>query len=155
VRGKTGGAIRDVGSFQWTTAVKALAVLSLKTALAKARGLSAGHRLVGHKGSLAASLDYAVSKQPGWLTEMFGVDSLGISMLRRLVMRTNPERKRPGPVVLCFSNIAISNTSFYFTLNDSPVESVDGIQQLLQCVIGGLQGSESENEVQTPLTLAA
>jgi hypothetical protein len=86
---------------------------------------------------------------------MFGVDSLGISMLRRLVMRTNPERKRPGPVVLCFSNIAISNTSFYFTLNDSPVESVDGIQQLLQCVIGGLQGSESENEVQTPLTLAA
>jgi hypothetical protein len=54
----------------------------------------------GGGGSLAASLDYAISKQPMWLTEMFGCDQSGISLIRRMVLRTNPERKRPGPTVL-------------------------------------------------------
>jgi hypothetical protein len=35
-----------------------------------------------------------------WLTEMFGCDQSGISLIRRMVLRTNPERKRPGPTVL-------------------------------------------------------
>jgi hypothetical protein len=54
----------------------------------------------GCGGSLAASLDYAISKQPMWLTEMFGCDQSGISLIRRMILRTNPERKRPGPTVL-------------------------------------------------------
>jgi hypothetical protein len=31
---------------------------------------------------------------------MFGCDQSGISLIRRMVLRTNPERKRPGPTVL-------------------------------------------------------
>jgi hypothetical protein len=56
--------------------------------------------LAGARGSSIASLDYAISKQPCWLTDMFGTDSFGISLVRRLILRTNPERKRPGPVFL-------------------------------------------------------
>lgn len=95
VRGKTSGPCRTAGSFQWTSAVKALSLLVVKTALSPDNALVKGD---GH--SLAASLDYAISKQPMWLSEMFGWDPKGVSLARRLILRTNPERKRPGPVTL-------------------------------------------------------
>jgi hypothetical protein len=95
IRGKSGGAYRSAGSFQWTSAVKGLALLAV-------RAISELEDPVirGCDGSLAASLDYAISKQPMWLTEMFGCDQSGISLIRRMVLRTNPERKRPGTTVL-------------------------------------------------------
>jgi hypothetical protein len=95
VRGKSGGPLREAGSFQWTSAVRALALLIVKTS-----ATPSGALLRGLGNSLAASLDYAISKQPMWLTEMFGCDQHGISLARRLILRTNPERKRPGPVTL-------------------------------------------------------
>lgn len=101
IRGKTCGAYRNVGTFQWTSAVRALCILMVK---AKLVDLSGGERdlatIRGDKGSFAASLDYAISKQPMWLIEMFGCDRLGISLMRRVILRSNPERKRPGPVCL-------------------------------------------------------
>ena len=103
VRGKTGGPFRSAGSFQWTSAVKALALLIIKT---KATPLEA--LLRGDANSLAASLDYAISKQPVWLTDMFGCDQQGISFARRLILRTNPERKRPGPVTLGINQMYIA-----------------------------------------------
>lgn len=49
---------------------------------------------------MAASLDLAISKQPTWLKDMFGCDQDGLTLARRMILRTNPERKRPGPVSL-------------------------------------------------------
>jgi hypothetical protein len=98
VRGKTGGAFRSAGSFQWTSAVKALALLAATTATGELQAI-----LRGEANSLAASLDYAISKQPQWLAEMFGCDHNGICFARRLILRTNPERKRPGPVTLAIN----------------------------------------------------
>jgi hypothetical protein len=72
-----------------------LSLLFLKTCASPSDAL-----LRGFANSLAASLDYAISKQPLWLTEMFGCDQQGISLGRGLILRTNPERKRPGPVTL-------------------------------------------------------
>lgn len=95
VRGKTGGVFRTAGSFQWTSAVKALALVMVKTSFQPLNGT-----IKGDTGSLAASLDYAISKQPLWLGEMFGSDKHGICLVRRIILRTNPERKRPGPVTL-------------------------------------------------------
>jgi len=95
IRGKSGGAYRCAGSFQWTSAVKGLALLAVRAVSGLEEPV-----IKGCGGSLAASLDYAISKQPMWLTEMFGCDQSGISLIRRMVLRTNPERKRPGPTVL-------------------------------------------------------
>jgi hypothetical protein len=95
VRGKSSGPLRAAGSFQWTSAVRALALLAVKTVSTPSDAF-----LRGLGNSLAASLDYAISKQPMWLTEMFGCDQQGISLARRMILRTNPERKRPGPVTL-------------------------------------------------------
>jgi len=98
VRGKSGGAYRTAGSFQWTSAVRGLAYLLVQTALVPESAV-----LQGTSGSLAASLDYAISKQPMWLTDMFGSDQNGICLIRRMILRTNAERKRPGPTVLALN----------------------------------------------------
>jgi len=98
VRGKSGGAYRSAGSFQWTSAVKGFALLATRAVSGLEEPV-----VKGCGGSLAASLDYAISKQPMWLTEMFGCDQSGISLIRRMILRTNPERKRPGPTVLSFN----------------------------------------------------
>ena len=104
VRGKTSGAQRNLGSFQWTPAVKALSFLLLNhLAEGRAEGAatsSTGFILSGEAGTLASTLDYALSKQPAWLLDMFGVDKHGTPIINRLIRRTNPERKRPGPVSL-------------------------------------------------------
>jgi hypothetical protein len=114
VRGKTSGPLRSAGSFQWTSAVKALALLLLKTCASPAEGL-----IRGDGNSLAASLDYAISKQPVWLTEMFGCDQQGISLARRLILRTNPERKRPGPVTLGINQLFMSASAIRIFVNGS------------------------------------
>lgn len=98
VRGKSEGAYLGTKSFQWTPAVRALAIFFLR---AKARFLSLEQPLLsGEAGSPAASLDYALSKQTSWLFEMFGWNEDGQSLAKTFILRTNPNRKRPGPVSL-------------------------------------------------------
>ena len=116
IRGKSGGAYRCSGSFQWTSAVKGLALLALRAVSDVEEPF-----IKGCGGSLAASLDYAISKQPMWLSEMFGNDRCGISLIRRMIRRTNPERKRPGPTVLSI------NESFI------PVTAISIIADGVQC----------------------
>jgi len=114
-RGKTAGPSRACGSFQWTAAVKAFAVLAVKT-----RSTPENALLMGTSNSLAASLDYAISKQPLWLSEMFGCDHTGTSLLRRMILRTNPERKRPGPVILGINQMYFSPTSIVIFEGNKP-----------------------------------
>ena len=104
VRGKSAGAFDGCGSFQWTKAVKAIAAIFLLTQQSR---LTAGKQsrgsIAGHKGSLAASLDYALDKQPLWLVDMFGIDSRGTALVKRMLRRSNPGRKRAGPATLALN----------------------------------------------------
>ncbi len=120
IRGKTGGAFRYAGSFQWTSAVKALSLLLTRAAL-----YPQNSAIQGHVGSLAASLDYAISKQPAWITEMFGCDQQGISFARRLILRTNPERKRPGPVVLAVNHVYLPQVAIEVFVNGTKCSESD------------------------------
>ena len=97
IRGKTPGAFHGYGNFQWTQAVQAMSTLLIRVkALEHAV-------LIGQAGSLAASLDYSISKTPNWISDMFGSDSHGTSIARRLFQRTNPERKRGGSVAVSWN----------------------------------------------------
>lgn len=102
-RGKTEGALDADGSFQWTSAVQALTILLLRTvALAQTSqheetGLPS---IAGEQGTGAAALDYAIARGAQWICEMFGWDSHGQAIAKRLFLRSNPERKRPGPVII-------------------------------------------------------
>jgi hypothetical protein len=128
IRGKTGGAFRQAGSFQWTSAVRALSLLAVKAVATPQDAM-----IQGEAASLAVSLDYAISKQPEWLTDLFGCDHAGISYARRLVLRTNPERKRPGPVVLALNSVYLPASSIEVYINRSPAsqQDLEDLQDLL------------------------
>ena len=88
---------KGMGTFAWSRAVQALSLLCVQSVVATLEG-SPPIYLMGDAGTLAASLDSAISKQPTWVYQIFGSDTEGTSILRRLVSRVNPERKRPGAV---------------------------------------------------------
>jgi hypothetical protein len=98
IRGRTSGANLDIGgTFPWTKALTALSVLGVSSAL------QANAVISGLRGSPASSLDYAITKGPVWIHEMFGTDRNGTPRARNYFRRTNTELKRVGPVLICFS----------------------------------------------------
>jgi len=137
VRGKTSGPSRSAGSFQWTSAVKALSVMAVRTALNPKEAL-----IQGEGSSLASSLDYAISKQPLWLSEMFGWDNKGVSLARRLILRSNPERKRPGPVTLGFNQLYMPPSAISIYSHGRPCASEQ--LQLLSAQLEGLMPIDFE-----------
>lgn len=108
VRGST--APPDVGTFRWSSGVRGLALLLTRQAIvvrARRNGEGNGHHpasIEGNADSLAASLDYAISKQPLWLQDMFGSTPQGTAISKLVFRRMNPDRKRPGPVTVFIPN---------------------------------------------------
>ena len=62
-RGKTPGAYHAEGSFQWTSGVRAVCVAFIKVRLS-GFDPEVDTCVVGDRASMAASLDYALSKRP-------------------------------------------------------------------------------------------
>lgn len=62
--------------------------------------------MFGDADTPAASLDYALSKEPNWLCDIFGMTRSGEMRARRLLYRTNTERKLPGPVRISLNSRA-------------------------------------------------
>lgn len=129
VRGKSEGAYRGYSSFQWTSAVKALAVFFLRARL-QADERDERVLLEGESGSLAASLDYAIGKLPAWMMDMFGVDGRGTTLLARIVNRTNPERKRPGPVALSLNQGALPPCNVKVIWDSRELDSHEDLRRL-------------------------
>ncbi|MBL7662480.1 hypothetical protein JNK13_06985 [bacterium] len=98
MRGKNGGAFNERFTFQWTSAVQATALLILKAKLNLLNGETEEAFIEGAQGSFAASLDYALTKQPRWLEEIFGRDRRDNLIALRLFRRSNSERKNGGLV---------------------------------------------------------
>lgn len=118
-----------VGTFTWSAAVQALCILLLRHCASSVQASSprpssspsassnggtldlqltgAGGSISGAQNTAAASLDYALTKQPAWLLDMFGTTAGGISKARSLFKRLNPERKRAGPVVVAVNAQAL------------------------------------------------
>jgi len=94
------GATRDsIGRFRWSRGVRALSILALRAVLAR-HDPTIEPRLYGGRGSIAASLDGVLSKEPAWLLDTFGLFPNGTPVHRRLFARSNPGQKRVGPVAV-------------------------------------------------------
>jgi hypothetical protein len=87
--------------------------------------------LVGGKSSLAASLDYAISKGPAWLGEMFGTGISGTQFARRLFKITNPNRKRPGPVALSVNGNVVSSDQVQIYWEGKPITESSQLYSML------------------------
>jgi hypothetical protein len=134
IRGKTLGAFKNVGTFQWTSAVRALCVLSIRAVIAKSSHDAIPAQLSGLRASLAASLDYALSKQPGWVRELCGADTQGDAYMRKLIIRTNPERKRAGPVILALNERVLRAEDIRVFWERKEIRDVGQLGELLRAI---------------------
>ncbi len=126
------GAYRAAGCFQWTPAVKAMCVLFIQ---ALARSFEDVYipepTLSGRRGSLAASIDYAIDKGLLWLCDMFGLDMSGRTNLRWLILRTNSGNKRPGPVCLSLNESILSPEHIKVVVNAMPIHRKNFLEGII------------------------
>lgn len=124
------------GSFGWTSAVRGISELLVQAAIISKQGESECPRCAveGERGSTAAALDAALAKQPAWLHDMFGSDSAGAAIFRRMVVRDNPELKRPGPVRVCLSAHWLKSLSVRVMVDDAEVFGLVELRSLLQAL---------------------
>jgi hypothetical protein len=111
----------NCGTFTWSPGVQGLVQLLLEVKIA-ALDCRQGS-ISGERGSLAASLDYSIAKNGQWLADMFGVYSDGTLRARRVLRRTNPERKRPGPVEIFLNPAILSPREVTIRLDARALES--------------------------------
>lgn len=151
IRGKTAGAFRGAGTFQWTSAVRGLCILFAKAKAMQLSDREGGRGVIfGLQRSVAASLDYAITKQPVWIRDMFGNDASGNSMAYRLILRTNPNRKRPGPVVLSINERAMAASDISIVWNNRRVDSAEMLKRLLLSLGDVEQASVSQESLRKP-----
>lgn len=122
----------DLGTFRWSRAVRAMSCLMIRSSLVSLDP-SVEPRLSGGQGTLAASLDGALSKEPTWLREVFGVFPSGSPVSRRLFARSNPGRKRPGPVAVALAP-RVNGADIRIYLNGVRLVSQGRLYELLGCL---------------------
>ena len=146
IRGKTAGAYVSYGSFQWTSGVRGVCAAFLRFVISEKSDL-VDFCLVGGKGSLAASLDYALSKGPAWLGEMFGAGIAGSQLARRIFKITNPNRKRPGPVAISVNKnvVSVEQVQIYWD-NKLVTDSTQLYSMLLGIEEQGVEGHDKEDQ---------
>lgn len=137
-------APQNTGTFRWSSGVRALALLLIKQAQfleARKYGVpdSPPVAIHGYQNSLAASLDYAISKQPLWLQDMFGVTPQGLPIVKLLLKRMNPDRKRPGPVM-----VFIQNPDFCveIELDGGVIQGDSSLKHLERCLVECTSGEK-------------
>jgi hypothetical protein len=133
IRGKTSGAYTRCGSFQWTSGVRAVCAAFIRFAMSEQND-KVDYCLIGGKGSLAASLDYALSKGPAWIGEMFGATPGGGLYAKRLFRITNPNRKRPGPVALSVNRSLIAGDGVQLFVNGRKVIEAGEMAKVLRAI---------------------
>lgn len=119
VRGKDSGAYLDTYTFQWTQAVKAFCVLALRSQE------DLNFVLEGYKGSLASSLDYSIAKNTQWLSDVFGVESSGRTIAKKLFRRTNSDRNYSGPVGIALNPMLCQGLVVEVYLDQQKVDTSD------------------------------
>lgn len=134
IRGKSAGAFPLYGSFQWTSGVRAVCAVFLRFAISEQSSGGVDYCLIGSRGSLAASLDYALSKGPSWIGEMFGATPGGGLYAKRLFRITNPNRKRPGPVALSVNKTLVPASAVEVFWNGERITAPETLQSILRSI---------------------
>lgn len=123
VRGKTPRAFGGAVTFQWTAAVHAFSVLFLRAAMQDSGSKDQQSPIIeGGAGSIASSIDAALYKQVGWL-ELFGSDVRGDTLSKRIILRTNPGRRRAGPVSISLNERVLPKSAIAIFVDGNRVRN--------------------------------
>jgi len=149
VRGRAFRPGNTEASFQWSAGIRAISLFLTRAALLHLEGNTSSPILEGGASTAAATLDYALSRQSNWLVDLFGSDPQGLSLARRFICRTNPERKRPGPVKLFLNSSFLAADCISIQRDGAPCNSAEALQDLCSELARGWSGSnvcESRSE---------
>lgn len=130
VRGKSEGAYSRSGSFQWSPAVRALCVLLIKAKEAAVSQREQAPILQTNARGAISALDYALGRSAQWIIDFFGSDSAGRPIARRVLTRTNPERKRPGPLAITLNEKFLRPHQIEIIWDEKPVSSAESLAEL-------------------------
>jgi hypothetical protein len=133
IRGRSAGAYRGVGTFHWSSAVRAVACLFLKAKLGD-ENVRMEPMLSGGPKSLAASLDYAITKQPGWILDMFGVSPSGKVLAKRLFHVTNSHRKRGGLVSISLNPHVCPEYCIEIAIDGDSITCPERLRSILEAI---------------------
>jgi hypothetical protein len=111
--------------------------------------------LSGGAKSLAASLDYALTKQPSWIVDMFGVSSSGKAQARRLFRVTNSHRKRGGPVCVSLNLYVCPKDRIEVVLDGKLIDTPETLRTMLETIEGNDEAAESADSDESRTTLYA
>lgn len=117
-------------TFPWSSAVRGLTYLCLRTLRSELTSDPQFAQVTGARGSLAASLDYAIGKKPNWLLDLFGTTTDGESLAGRFFVRQNPERKRGENVTVSFQKGRIAPGTISIYLDGAQINSREILLQL-------------------------
>lgn len=148
VRGRTAGVFGDSGTFGWTSAVRAICAIALRAKLNSMDPHSICY-IEGGRGSLAASIDYALAKQPSWLCEMFGVSAGGEAFAKAAFLVSNPSRRRPGPVSVSVNKRQIPSSEIEIFLDGQSVTRQDLLLALIDRIEMAVSNRASTAPYQT------
>jgi hypothetical protein len=142
-RGKIAPTVSGAAPLPWTSAVKAFVQLAIQLALQRFAGGEGDsdpflYGLSGDKGSPCRSLDYAISKKPAWIVDLFGADADGDSHVGRFFWRRNPEGKRPGPSGVTFNTKMLAPENVVICLNGSYLDGRDQLNGALKVLSSSL-----------------
>jgi hypothetical protein len=148
------------GTFLWTAAVQSMSAVAIKAKIAgltrttpQAWPQEAG--LCSDTTSWALSLDFALSKKPRWLLDMFGVDQSGAPIIKRLFIRMNPEKKRPGPAWVSINPAFLAPENVTIFLDGVEVTTASELSALLKGIGLGDQVPLKTKELPTVVEAAA
>lgn len=129
VRGKTPRAHSAAVTFQWTAAVQAFTVFILRAAVLAHQDSRAHEPIVeGGQYSIASSIDYALYKENAWL-DLFGGDIRGDALSKKIIVRTNPGRRRPGPVTISLNERLLPKSAISVVIDDTHVKDPTTVEK--------------------------
>lgn len=140
VRGQSTKARGACGTFALSSGVLGMIAAILKAKVANNDSLDENADWLSLAGvssketRLAVAFDSALSKEPHWLSEMFGTDASGRAMAKRLFIRENPERKRPGPVIVALNRLALPPENIAIRLGNGRQIDATEAQSLLSSI---------------------
>jgi hypothetical protein len=134
IRGRESGAYLGYSTFQWTKAVQALCLLFVKARIRAQTEMASPYRhapiMIGGESSLALSLDYAIEKQTCWLMDMFGCDACGGMLAKRIIARSNPRKRRSGPVAISLNFRVLPLSAIQIFHNFRELKGLNHLRQI-------------------------
>jgi tetratricopeptide (TPR) repeat protein len=155
----TPAANRSPNTFRWTRALQAMIVVLLRWA-AWGRQKSSLHETVpsveGHRGSMAASIDAALSKNvSSWIDSLFGSTDEDRPVLELLIDRSNREFKNhpDQPVVLSLNTHQLSPQNIHLFFNEKKLKTPSEMLALAEQLTNEWKKGASQKDRSTPKSL--